>query len=106
MKKSHRVKVTSPRPPTVHTVRSLTDSERNISLNLNQTDKASAQSKSEADTVAVNTSQTGSTERNPDRQLIIVPGREEGEGRQSSLEIRSEIHIKTQHIILACRERV
>ena len=96
VKKYHRVKVTSPRPPTVSTVRSLTDSKRNISLNLNQTTTASAQSKSEAETVAVNTSQTASTERNPDRQLIIVPGREKSEGRQSLLQICSEIHLKTQ----------
>ena len=69
VKKSHRVKVTSPRPPTVPPVSGLTESERNISLSINQT----AQPKSEA--LAVNISQTGNAERNPDRQLIIVPGR-------------------------------
>ena len=71
VKKSHRVKVTtSPRPLTVHTVRSPT-AERNFSRDFNQT----AQLKSQADTLAGNISQTASTERNPDRQLIIVPGR-------------------------------
>ena len=72
VKKSHRVKVTSPRPLTVPTVSGLSESERNISGNINQTVEA----KSQAETVPVNISQTVITERNLDRQLIILPGRE------------------------------